>query len=244
MIQPMSVSQNSRSPAAQVGLERDLLGDLHEEAAVHVHRALRPAGRAARVRDEQRVLAVDVEPRRTRSAPSAHELVEREVATRRASARRCDRGAARRRPCARSATCATAASAVSFIGTTLPRRVKPSAVIERDRVRVLEPDRDRVGAVAGEDRQEDRAELRDREQRGDRLGHHRQEQPDRVALAARRAPRAPTRCDRSARAARVHVSVRTVAVLAFPDDRGVVARRGIVGAPVDARRSRGCSARR
>ena len=79
-------------------------------------------------------------------------------------------------------TAATAASAVSFIGTTLPRRVQPSAVTSAGRA-LLEPHRDRVGAVAGEDRQEDRAELRDREQRGDRLGHHRQEQPDRVALA-------------------------------------------------------------
>ena len=41
-----------------VRLEPDLLGDLREEPAVDVHRALRPAGRAARVRDEQRVLGV------------------------------------------------------------------------------------------------------------------------------------------------------------------------------------------
>ena len=61
--------------------------------------------------------------------------------------------------------------------------MKPSAVIERDRAGVFEAHRDRVGAVAGEDRQEHRAELRDGEQRGDRLGDHRQEQADRVADA-------------------------------------------------------------
>ena len=78
----------------------------------------------------------------------------------------------------------------------LPRRVKPSAVMSATALGVLEPDRDRVGAVAGEDRQEQRAELRDREQRGDRLGDHRQEEPDRVARRRRRAPRGRTRCDR------------------------------------------------
>ena len=45
--------------ATQIGLERDFFGNLDGEAPVHVHRALGPAGGAARVRDEQRVLAVD-----------------------------------------------------------------------------------------------------------------------------------------------------------------------------------------
>ncbi len=172
---------------AQVGLERDLFGDLHEEAAVHVHRALGPAGRAARVRDEQRVLAVDRRPRRTRSRSAACvRSCERDVALRLSSARRAPSRGTTTTVCT-VGTCATASSAISFIATVLPRRVNPSAVIERDRARVVEAHRDRVGAVAGEDRQEDRAELGDGEQRGDRLRDHRQEQPDRVALPTPRA---------------------------------------------------------
>ena len=89
--------------AAQVHLERDLLGDLHEEAAVHVHRALRPAGRAARVRDEQRMLAVDVAASK-RSGRVAASSVERQVAPRlhrhvgATEARHDDDGVHRRRP--------------------------------------------------------------------------------------------------------------------------------------------------
>ena len=181
----------------QVGLERDLFGDLDEEAAVHVHRALGPAGRAARVRDEQRVLAVD----RDRVEPvglTVGQLVEREVASRLSSARRRVRARHDDDGVHRSAPARPRRRRSPSSARRLPRRVKPSAVIERDRARVVEPDRDRVGAVAGEDRQEDRAELRDREQRGDRLGDHRQEQADRVARA--HAPRgaARPRSDRSA----------------------------------------------
>ena len=43
----------------QVGLIGDLLGDLDEEPAVDVDRALGPARGPARVPDEQRVLRVD-----------------------------------------------------------------------------------------------------------------------------------------------------------------------------------------
>ena len=42
----------------QVDLIGHLLGDLDQEPAVDVDRALRPAGGAARVGDEQRVLGV------------------------------------------------------------------------------------------------------------------------------------------------------------------------------------------
>ena len=104
---------------AQVGLERDLFGDLHEEAAVHVHRALGPAGRAARVRDEQRMLAVDDDARRTiggraesASATSRPACIGVSVRPSRGTTTTvCTLG-----------RCATAASAISFIGTTLPRR--------------------------------------------------------------------------------------------------------------------------
>ena len=209
---------------------------------MHVHRALRPAGRAARVRDEQRVLAVDVERVEAIGAESA-QLVERDVATRLSSARRCDPSRGTTTTVCTVGTCATAASAVSFIGTTLPRRVKPSAVITATAPASCEPDRDRVGAVAGEDRQEDRAELRDREQRGDRLGHHRHEQADRVAAldTAGGQPRRDAIGERSQLGARERADL---ALLAFPDDRRARRALGIVGAAVDARRPRGCSDRR
>ena len=67
---------------AQVGLERDLFGDLHEEAAVHVHRALGPAGRAARVRDEQRMLAVDGHRVERDRLGRMRQIVNRDVALR------------------------------------------------------------------------------------------------------------------------------------------------------------------
>src|SRR5947207_1341096 len=51
-----------RRPARAEGeLERALFGHLHEEPAVYGHRALGPAGRAAGVRDEERVLTGDVD---------------------------------------------------------------------------------------------------------------------------------------------------------------------------------------
>ena len=113
---------------SDVGLVRDLLGDLDEEPAVDVDGALRRAGRPARVRDEQRVFGIQVgglEPVRVRRE-AARPTGGRVAASHGASVRprrsttitwRTDRAAA------------TASSAVSFIGTTLPRRGKPSAVI-------------------------------------------------------------------------------------------------------------------
>ena len=64
---------------SDVGLVRDLLGDLDEEPAVDVDGALRRAGGPARVRDEQRVFGIQVgglEPVRVRR----EELVPPEVA--------------------------------------------------------------------------------------------------------------------------------------------------------------------
>ena len=70
-------------------------------------------------------------------------------------------------------------------GRHLDRRAAALRVCRRDerlRVGVLQTHRDRIGAVAGEDRQEDRAELGHRHARGDHLGDHRQEDADGVAL--------------------------------------------------------------
>ena len=87
--------------AAHVGLERGFLRDLREEPAVHVHRALRPAGRAARVGDEERMLAVE-RPGLEAALAGRRQLGEGDDRDRRASARR-DRGGAPRRPCAPTA---------------------------------------------------------------------------------------------------------------------------------------------
>ena len=70
MIQPMSVSQNRRSPGRRSVWNATSSATLTVKPAVHVHRALRPAGRAARVRDEQRMLAVDRVAPRTPGRPS------------------------------------------------------------------------------------------------------------------------------------------------------------------------------
>ena len=127
----------------------------------------------------------------------------------------------------RSATVSTAASAVSFIGTTLPRRVKPSAVTSATAPASCEADGDRFGAVAGEDRQEDRAELRDREQRG-----HGLRAPSagtgRPRRRSRRRARAGPRAMRSVSVrSSDHVSVRTAPSSPSHTTAGVVrASRG------------------
>ena len=82
MIQPMSVAKWTRSPRLDVGLVRDLARDRDEEAAVDVQRALRPAGRARRVREQVRVLRVDL-PRGQTPGRAGDELVPAAVAAER-----------------------------------------------------------------------------------------------------------------------------------------------------------------
>ena len=191
---------------------------------MHVHRALRPAGRAARVRDEQRMLAVDRERVEAIGLPG-DELGEREVATRSHRHVGRDRVAARRRRCAPTATCATAASAVSFIGTTLPAP------------------REAVGGDRARPRRRPRAGSRPRRRRSRRRSAGRSRRASRPRTARRPSPapsggtgRPRRRRRRRARArpdamrsvsvrSSAHVSVRTVAFLAFPDDGRRVARR-------------------
>ena len=48
---------------------------------------------------------------------------------------------------------------------------------------IRQPGRDGLRSEAGEDRHRDRADLGARQERDDGLRHHRQKQPDRVALA-------------------------------------------------------------
>ena len=108
-----------RLAGVQVDLVGDLLGDLHEEPAVHVHRALRPAGGAARVGDEQRVLGVEarVSNRSGCAASSSSQPTSRPSVH--GTSSRPQRATTRRRA-RRSARAATASSATSFIGTVLP----------------------------------------------------------------------------------------------------------------------------
>ena len=104
---------------------------------------------------------------------------------------------------------------------------------ERLRVAVVESHRDRIGAVAGEDGQEDRAELGDGHDRGDRLRDHREEHADRVALPD--APRREPVRDPVGEHAQLGVGERPRrALFALPDDGRTVAPVGAVGPLVDA----------
>ena len=78
----------------------------------------------------------------------------------------------------------------AFIATGCPRRQKPSAVNSAVASASLQTRGHRVGAVAGEQRQDDAADLDDREEGDDQLGAHRHEERDPVARAdAERAQR-------------------------------------------------------
>ena len=128
MIQPMSVSQNNRSPARRSIWNATSSAIFTRKPRVHVHRALGPAGGAARVRDEQRMLALD-RFRVEAVGLIAHEIREHHVAAgghRQIVAREArhdhDRvhGARRARPRRRRSPSSE---------RSLPRRVNPSAVI-------------------------------------------------------------------------------------------------------------------
>ena len=203
----------------QVGLERDLLRHLHGEPSVHVHGTLRPPRRSARVRDEQRMFAVDRAggERRVGQLVEPHvaaALLYRRVAT---TATHHQNGVHARhlRDCG--------------VGGLLHRDELAAAREavgghDRDGLRVVQTDRDRVGAVTREDRQEDRAELRDREQRRDGLGHHRHEEADGVAFA--HTSRRQSRRDAIGERAQLGAGERaSLAVLTFPDHGRTIGRQ-------------------
>ena len=163
----------------QVDLVRDLLGDLHQEPAVHVHRPLRTAGRPRGVGDEQRVLGVQrlgLEPRRL----GRQQLVPAHVPP----------AGPRQVPPAASVPHDHAADRGNHvrgrIGRLLHRHgLAPSGEpVGRDqhlRLRVGQARGHGVGGIAGEDGQVDGADLGAGHRRGDGLRRHRQEDPDRVA---------------------------------------------------------------
>ena len=172
----------------QVHLVGDLLRDLHEEAAVDVHDAFRPARRPARVADEQRLLRVErlgVE-RRVVVEPGPVDV-----------ARRIPRGRDVRQPAPHHDPLDAAGERGGPVGGLLHGHGLPFAERgvrgqEHGRARVRQPRADRVGAEPAEDRHPDRTELRARHHGGDRLRRHRQEDADRRGGpdAERRRPRA------------------------------------------------------
>jgi hypothetical protein len=119
--------------------------------------------------------------------------------------------------------------------------VEPRGCEERLRFGIGEAHDDRLRSVAGEDRQEDRPELRHGHARGHRLGEHRQEDPDGVAFAD--AVRLEVEREGIGVGAELGVRPRPLGtVLALPDDGGGVgsglrpavdAHGRQVGAPAD-----------
>ena len=222
IIQPMSVTQYMRVAGLHVEAVRHVLRRLDREAAVRVHRALRPPGGAGRVDEHQRIFGVGplgVARRRparpTRSRPQA-------IARVRIGASRAER-AARRSRARTDGAAATASSATAFIATRWPRRQKPSAVMTTRASASCSRVGDGVGAVAGEERQHDAADLDDGEERGDELRPHRHEERDAVALARCRAIAARWRSgSTSARSSRV--GQRRASSPSSPSQR--MARRG------------------
>ena len=228
MIQPMSVTHMNRSSACDVGLKRALLGDLDQEPAVHVHRALGPARGAGRVDHHHRRLRVERRRGQLRRL-ARHQLVPVVVAP-----------AAHRRPRAQPVP----HHDVPHRRRLLERRV--GDLLHRDRLaaarhgvgrqqrhrtRVPQPRGHRRRAEAGEDRHGDRADLADRVEARHHLDRHRQEQAHRLAgLDAQLQQRVADAVDLGlelAVADRAHL-----AVLALPDHGRALG--AVPGVPVDA----------
>ena len=182
-------------PWADVGLVRDLLGDLHQEAGVDMQHAFRPAGRPARVADEQRMLAVErlgVESGRLRGdqvlPPDVALVVPGRVGCRVGS----------RRGYGDPACLVRGSSAIAFIGTGWPRRSEPSAVINivtfasaRRAATASGPNPLKIGTAY-------RPNLGACEERRHGLDGHRHEDADGVALPHARASGARAPAGRSA----------------------------------------------
>ena len=214
--------------SADVGLKRALLGDLDQEPAVHVHRALGPARGARRVDHHHRRLRVEWRRGQLRRL-ARHQLVPVVVAP---AAHRRPRAQPvphhdvphRRRMVERRVGDLLHRDRLAAAGHGVGRQ-------QRHRTRVAQPRRHRRRAEAGEDRHRDRADLADRVEARHHLHRHRQEQADRLAgLDPKLQQRVADAVDLGlelAVADRAHL-----AVLALPDHCGAV---GVVaGVPVDA----------
>ena len=212
----------------QVDLVGHLLGDLHQEPAVDVDRALRPTGRAARVGDEQRMLGVE-RCRIDRLAAQNHDVgpavvpAGLQLAVGRQTfpdehmvdaAGHLDRSIRDRLHRYRSA----------LAEGSVRRDQDPAARVRQSRG-------DRVGPEPAEDRHPDGAQLRARHHRRDRLDRHRQEDPD--GVAAGHAEREERPRDGVGQVAELRDRSRAdLGVLPFPDDGGGHGRA--LRPPVDA----------
>ena len=137
--------------------------------------------------------------------------------------------------CSTDGDSATASSAAGFISAWLPRRSPPSAVMIAFAFASCSRAATADGAKPGEDRHVERAELRDRVGGDHRLGDHRHEHRDRVALAD--AERAQARRDRVDLALQLGVGERAhLAVLAL----GRSPRPGRRGRPAACRSTQLC----
>ena len=208
----------------QIGLEVRLLRQLDEQAPVHVHRALWPAGRAGRVGDHHRVLRRH--PHRVDRL--AQGIVPVHVATRAPWDVRAD---------------VAVDHDMAHAGGILQRRVHGRLDIDlrppararvggdhRHGARVDQPARDRLGREAREDRDDHRTHPGDRVERRHRSRRHRHHESDAVAVAHAERAKPPGQpgdvVGESAVRARGHL-----AVLAFGDHG--LAIRGRCGVAAD-----------
>ena len=234
MIQPMSVDEVDPLARVHVRLVGDLARDRDEEAAVDVDGALRPAGRARRVREQVGRLRVDLD-RRQVAAGARGQLVPVAVAAehhRRVLEPEPPPDDRVRRPSARRASASS--SDLLHRARRWPRRSEPSAVITAFALASASR-----AAIAGAAKPEKIGTWT-----APRCAHaceatatcrrHRQEDPDRVALAdaERGEPLGEPR--RSRRRARASSSSVRVAVLAEEDRRRLVRPRA--AQPSGARR--------
>ncbi len=215
---------------ADVELERALLGDLHQEPAVDVHRALRPPGRPRRVDHHHRRLRVELR-RGQRGALAGDQLVPAVIAPGLHGRFGAEPGPRPRSECT-DGTSATAWSAICL------HRHRPAPARhgvgreQRDCAGVRQAGGHRGRREAGEDGHDDRPDLGNGVEPGDDLDRHRQEEADGVA---------PAHAELEQRVCNPVHLVRELGigdrcdqpVLALPHDRGP-ARRGAGGVAVDA----------
>ena len=221
-----------RVAVLEIEAVREILRRLHGKAAVHVERALRLPGRARGVDDHVRILGARIGELERRPLAVPQDLVPRRVPRLRrklaADAPHDDDALHARR------------GVGGGVGGLLHRHDLPAAVEavrtdEDPRLRVAQPARDGVRAVAGEHRDEDRPDRTDREHRDGAL--QREGQEHRHAIALRDAERAKARGGAGDLGPQLPERERADrALLALGDDRdapGLMPQRGrhVVHAP-------------
>ncbi len=149
----------------------------HGEAAVHVHRALRPAGRAGRVDDHVRIFGGHIGECLIGAAPACHDVVPPHVALAQAHLAPEPPGDDHR---------ADGCSVGGGVGRLLhPHHLAaPAETVggdEHARLTVAQPTRDRLRSVSREDRRVDRPDRRDGERRNRAFGDHGKEDPHAVS---------------------------------------------------------------